>query len=253
MKIECPGCRQAIPAEDISLETGYAKCRQCGEVFKLADVLPGYAPPATPAEKPPERPFDAWAVLERDKERLIIHIPAQGMRAGTWGMLGFATFWLAFIAFWTAGALGVFFGGGIQWGNALFAAFSTPFWLVGFGMLAGVAWASRGSRSVYLDASVLQTQLRCLAWRRSKTIDRAAVQHAREGVVQAKSNGPASAYFPCSAEIIFEKGSFRLPCTNEPEQKWLIAEINDFLQSVPYRPSPDMEARNDLEWRRERE
>jgi hypothetical protein len=200
MKLECPECRRVIPAEDVSLETGCAKCRRCDEVFKLADILPGYAPDATAMQKPPERPFDAWAVLERDDQRLVVHIPAQGMRAATWGALGFATFWLGFIAFWTAGALGVF-RGGIHWGNALFAAFSTPFWLVGFGMLAGVVWAARSSRTVYLDASVLQTQLRCLAWRRCKTIDRSAVQHAREGVVRMERGGPTSMYFPCNFSI----------------------------------------------------
>ena len=68
------------------------------------------------------------------------------MRAGTWGLLGFATFWLAFIAFWTVRALGVFFNGGqVHWENAIFAAFSTPFWLVGFGMLGGVLARTRSA------------------------------------------------------------------------------------------------------------
>jgi hypothetical protein len=257
MKIECPACHQAIPAEDASLETGWGKCRRCGEVFKLADVLPGYTPPAPAAPAVPERPFDAWAVLERDKDRLAIQIPAQGMRADTWGLLGFATFWLAFIAFWTAGALGVFCPGNqaraIHWENAIFAAFSTPFWLVGFLMLGGVLWAARGSRTAYLDASILQTQLRCLVWRRRKTIERSAVQHAREAAAGVRNNDTGSSYFPCSAEIIYEKGSFRLPCASAPEQKWLIAQINDFLQSVPYRPSPDTDRSQDFEWQRNRE
>ncbi len=43
---------------------------------------------------------------------------------------------------------------------------------------------------------------------------------------------------PHSVEIIYENGSFRLPCNSPAEQTWVIAEINDFLQTVPYRPSP---------------
>jgi predicted Zn finger-like uncharacterized protein len=239
MKITCPDCRQVIPADDIALDKGWAKCSRCGEVFQLTDLIAGYGagPAALPAV--PERPFDALAVTEREGDRLIIHIPAAGMRAGMWGMLGFATFWLGFIAFWTSGALGVFGGQGIRPENALFAAFSIPFWLVGFGMVGGVVWMSRGSRIVLLDASKMVAELRCLFWRRRKTIDRGRVQCAREGAVIVKKNEPSATYFPYPAEIIYEKGSFKLPCGSEAEQAWLIAEINDFLQKVPYRPAPD--------------
>ncbi|MCR4413066.1 MAG: zinc-ribbon domain-containing protein [Thermoguttaceae bacterium] len=255
MKLNCPACGQLIPAEGVALDAGWAKCAGCHEVFRLADLLPGYATPSgAPAEGRPERPFDAWAILERSKDRLFIHIPAQGMRAGTWGMFGFAVFWLGFVAFWTAGALGVFFGHarGIRWENAIFASFSIPFWLVGFGMLGGVLWTARGSRTVGLDASFMQTQLRCLFWRRRKTIDRALVQHAREGAYLVKSDHGPSTYTPHSVEIIYENGSFRLPCNSPAEQAWLIAEINDFLQTVPYRPSPYPDPYTDFDggWRR---
>ena len=240
MKLLCPTCHQTIPSEDIELALGWAKCRRCDEIFKLAEILPDYAAAGgTPPGGLPERPFDAWAVVDRTPEHLIIGIPPQGMRAATWGMLGFATFWLAFIAFWTAGALGVFFGGGqVRWENGLFAAFSTPFWLVGFGMVGAVLWSARGSRRVYLDASILYTESRCLTARWRKTIDRSEVQHAREGVLQARSENNNASYTPYSVEIVYTKGSYRLPCTTEAEQKWLIGQINDFLQTVSYRPAP---------------
>ena len=66
--------------------------------------------------------------------------------AGQWGLLGFTTFWLGFVTFWTAGALGMFGGQNhnvaqVGSGHIAFAAFSTPFWLAGFGMLGGVIWA----------------------------------------------------------------------------------------------------------------
>ena len=149
-------------------------------------------------------------------------------------MMGFATFWTAFVAFWTAGALGVFCGGGIRPENALFAAFSTPFWIVGFLMLGSALWMARGTRMVYLDASVAYTELRCLVWRRRRTIDRNAVQHARKGAAPVRSS---NADTPFSAEIVYEKGLFRIPCTSEPELNWLIDQINDFLASTPYRPA----------------
>jgi hypothetical protein len=167
---------------------------------------------------------------------MSIYVPAQGMRAGTWAMLGFATFWLAFVAFWTAGALGAFWNaGGIKWENAAFAAFSTPFWIVGVGMLGGVTWMARGTRSVMIDAAQLTTELRCSLWRRRRTIDRDQVQCAREGTAMVKSENQSS-YTPFSAEIIFTKGSFRIPCNSEAERDWLIGEINDFIKKVQFDP-----------------
>ena len=235
MKIVCPDCGRAIPAEDIALEAGWAKCRRCQEVVRLADVLPGYGLPAAAGPAKPERPFDAWAVLEREPNKLMVHLPQRGMRASTWGLLFFSLFWTCFVAFWTAGALGVFFNGGqIQWGNLAFAAFSIPFWAVGIGMLGGVLWMARGSRTVYLDDEQMMTELRCLIWRRRRTYPRDEVQHARVGTISVNSrNQDPSTLYP--VEIVFTKGSFSLPCGNESEQEWLIAELNDFLQSRPAR------------------
>jgi hypothetical protein len=258
MKATCPKCSKTIPSADIDLASGWAKCAGCDEVLPLAELVPGYSPaPAGSAAAPavPERPFDAWTVVERSNESLFVHTPPQGMRAGTWAMLGFATFWLGFIAFWTAGALGVFFGNqkGIQWENAMFAAFSTPFWLVGFIMLGSVVWMARGRRIVHLDAAQMTAETRCLFWRRRKIVDRADVQCAREGVLIVKnentSTGSASSYFPYSAEIIYEKGSFRIPCTSIAEREWIIGEINDFLQQTPYRPSPYADGQFDTDFK----
>jgi hypothetical protein len=231
MQINCPTCRQVIPAGDIALDKGWAKCARCNEVFQLAEILPNYASPTAPLAAKPERPFDAWAVVERENRKLLVHIPATGMRAATWAMLGFAIFWLGFVCFWTAGALGVFFGNGIRPENALFAAFSIPFWLVGFGMLGGVLWTARGSRVVLLDDEKMVAELRCLFWRRRRVVNRDQVQCTREGVVAVKNQNSTQTYFPFPAEIIYEKGSFKLPCASEAERDWLIAEINEFLKA----------------------
>ncbi len=240
MKLDCPKCNQPIPASDIALDKGWAKCVRCDEVFPLAGILPGFDAGETASPQLPERPFDAWSTLQRQDKSLVILIPAYGMRAAVWGILGFATFWLAFIAFWTAGALGVFFNGGpFKWENVLFAAFSTPFWLVGIGMLAVVLWLSRGTRSLYIDPAQMVTELRCLAWHRIRSRQRDEVQCARAGTPVATNSNTQSGpgYSPHWVEVIFTKGSFKLPCDNESEKLWLIAQINDFLQAVPYDPA----------------
>jgi hypothetical protein len=233
MKVTCPTCRDTIPAVDVALDTGWAKCVRCDEVFPLGELLPGFSDVAA-APAVPERPFDAWAVVRREPRLLAVHLPAQGLRSTAWGMLVFAIIWIVFVCFWTIGALGILFGGQIQRQNAPFAAFSIPFWIVGFVLLGGVVWMSRGTRSVMIDAAQLVTELRCLRWRRTRTCRRDQVQCARAGQRAWKQEGaPAT----LTAEIIFTKGSFTIPCTSAAEQAWLVAEINDFLQNVPYDPS----------------
>lgn len=245
MKVTCPACRETVAAENISLDSGWAKCSRCQDVFELASVLPGYRQPTpgsrgTPAKL--ERPFDSWAIVERSERKLYLHVPAHGMRAGTWGLVGFSIFWLGFVAFWTAGALGAFWAGqnGFQWENILFAAFSAPFWLVGFGMVGTTLWMARGTRTVYFDPSVFYSELRCLIWRRRRTISRELVQHARVGTLPMKNqnrNGVDQPWY--SVEIVHTRGSFQVPCDSVAERDWLVAEINDFLQSVPYEPRAD--------------
>lgn len=237
MKLNCPQCGQLVPAENIYLATGWATCPACNELIRLADVIADFRIPAAgPAEPQPQRPFDARALLERTPQRLLVHVPARGMKGGHWAMLGFGIFWLSFTAFWTALALG--FGRRIQLWNLAFAAFSIPFWLVGFGLLAAVLFAARAEYTVRIDASFLVTQVRCLFWRRRKVIDRSQVQHARAGRRFRSGRAKPSPEQQWPVEIVFERGTFCLPCDTREEQAWLINEINAFLQDVPYRPAP---------------
>jgi hypothetical protein len=202
----------------------------------------------------PERPFDARAIVERSEEKLIVHVPPDGMRAPSWGLLGFAVFWLGFIAFWTAGALGLLFGGNgpIGWGQVLFACFSIPFWVVGFGMLGTVAWSARGNRTACLTPSWMLTELRCVFWRRRRRIARSLVQCARKGIGLGRRWGRSYARYSdagevgaagFSVELVFENGAFWLPCSSEAEHEWLVAEVNRFLQSVPYKPPTPLDER----------
>lgn len=235
MKLACPSCQRTIPAKDIALATGWAKCEACDEVFQLAGLLEGYVAPGSLAAVPLERPFDAWTVVRRQDNLLVVHQGARGLRAATMGMLVFAAIWLSFITFWTLGALGIFFNKGqLQLENLWFAAFSIPFWLVGLCMLGGVVWLARGTRSVSIDAVRLTTELRCLAWRRTRTVERDEVQCAWLGTPMVRNEGQAPIPY---VEIVYSRGSFKLPADSDAERAWLIAEINDFLQRVPYDPA----------------
>jgi hypothetical protein len=230
MKVQCPQCATQVPAANMSLEAGWGKCEACQEVFPLAEVVPGFPAPGTWLGRPVERPFDARAVVERSARELQVDIPAEGMRAATFTMLGFATFWLAFIAFWTAGALGMFWGGHRTTANWLFASFSIPFWLVGIGMLGGVAWNLWGTKSVRIDQNGMTTYQRCLVWSRSRWVELDRVQHARHYDAPVKGSGHAT--IPHAVEIVYRSGSFVLPADSGEEERWLIAEINDVVKSL---------------------
>jgi hypothetical protein len=211
----------------MNLDTGWAKCDSCHELFRLADVVPGFTAPGVPPGLP-QRPLNARAILERTDGNLLIHVPSEGLRAATCGLFAFAAFWLGFIAFWTIGALGVFDGQPPAQFNWLFASFSIPFWLVGLGMMAGVAYRVWGKKSVQIDGAGMRTNLRCLFWSRSRWVDLERIQHARPYVAQVKSQGQVT----YAVEIVYRSGSFVLPADSEDEEDWLIGEINDFVKSL---------------------
>jgi hypothetical protein len=224
VKVTCPACAALVRAAAIQLDKGWAVCEACDEVFPLSRALPGFPAPAAGAG--PERPWNARAVVEESPDGLVVYVPAEGMRAGTWGALGFTLFWLGFVAFWTVGALGLWGGqpgGGLNW---VFASFSLPFWVAGVWGLAGVLWKAWGAHAVYLDEAGLLAQYRCLGWARATRVERAKVQRARPYDAPAQNNG-ARAY---GAEIVYEKGSFVVPADSQDEEGWLVHRINDYLK-----------------------
>ena len=227
MKVNCPSCSVVVPVADLNVDTGWGKCVACDDLFPLADVVPGFH--GVKSEAPTPRPFNARAVVERTPEQLLVHVRSEGMRAATVGLLMFACVWLAFITFWTAGALGLFAAAGKQprAENWLFAAFSIPFWLVGFGMLAGVGWKAWATKAVRITQSELTTQVRCVVWSRVRAVPFADVQHARPYVPEVRAEGQV----PRGVEIVYRGGSFVLPADSDEEERWLTEEVNGFVAS----------------------
>jgi hypothetical protein len=88
-----------------------------------------FLPPAEPAPLAfPPPPLGSHI----DVAEGAVVLPSPGLRGLTGQkvfMMFFAGFWLSFVTVWTAGA---------AMGSPFFALFSIPFWLVGFGMVAGV-------------------------------------------------------------------------------------------------------------------
>ena len=230
MKIHCPNCDRPIPAADVDLSTRLAKCRGCDEVFPLEGLPATPATSATGSSGVPERPFDARAEVVRSPRELLLKVPAAGMGGGMWGLLGFAVVWNGFIAFWTLGALGLFFGDGPDAFNWMFAAFSIPFWCAGAGMLAAVLHGSRSEVGLVLDRHELRYHRRSPVLPKRRTVRRADVQKARAKNLASSANdttGPVPSLY--EVEIVTRDGTLKVPAAGADEQRWLIAEINAFL------------------------
>ncbi len=245
MKILCPNCETEIPAEDVDLSTGWARCQACNEVFQVpaianrvgAPTRAGSAPPVD--DGPVDRPADARILMHRHPDKLVIYLPPMGFRWQLLPMMGFAVFWLGFVAFWTAGALGLF-SDGVGMANILFACFSIPFWLVGFAMLGGCLWAMVASRLIYLDTSVLITRIKALLFSWRWSISRDQVQTVRlrtPPTPHHEDTASANAVVaPHVVEIVYRGGKLLIACTSEEEQRWVYGEILAFFDAVPFRP-----------------
>jgi hypothetical protein len=132
---------------DILTRAAEREARDGDKVFTTKDVLDtgrdlGLAPEVVQkalaehlsrreAKREVVRPFDTRIQLTSTEGRLVLDVPAAGVNRGSLATLGFSVFWLGFIAFWTAGA---------SRAPLPFAAFSIPFWMIGFWMFYRSIW-----------------------------------------------------------------------------------------------------------------
>jgi hypothetical protein len=130
----------------------------------------------------------------------------------------FALFWNVFVFFWTAMAIGV--------GAPLFfVLFSIPFWLVGLGMLGGVAFGLLGRTLVEINRETFRIQWRLLGLRyqvqgRTPDIDRVEL-----GTAYRQNTQPVTA---CT--IIEGVRTHRFGTgLAQREKEWLVEQLNGFL------------------------
>jgi hypothetical protein len=137
---------------------------------------------------------------------LLVHVPAEGLRAGTLGRLGFAIIWLGFAAAWTARVSWGIGGRQLDVFDWVKLSFSILLWLASFWLMGQVAWGIWGRKSVRVNRDGLRTYWHCLAWSRSRG--------------------------PCPDAVAHRTVEFVLPAGAEEEERWLIAEINDFVRAT---------------------
>jgi hypothetical protein len=238
-KLACPVCKARIPAANLSLKTGWAKCARCDELFVLSDLLPGYRASAVTSPLH-ARPFNARATIEATPAELTLRI------AGTpWKQLGASAAWVCAIAclvlstLLSAGIVGLAL---VKADGSSFYAlpWTVPFWFVGIGLLAVFTWKTETVRTIQIDASTLTFESRWFIFRRRQRIRRDDVQCARRQDRYRLINPFDEPNPVLGVEIICRKRLILLPVESDAEVLWMIQALNDFLTlNSPRVPNPD--------------
>jgi hypothetical protein len=166
------------------------------------------------------RPFDTRIALEVTDGRLKLRVPPVRPSPATLAPLGFMTFWFAFISFWTVNAARA---------SALFAAFSTPFWIAGLGMLRRFLLPLFQVTTLELGPDGGSLATRPLGRRRALRAGELRVRLGEETRLQQRGMGAASGPEPV---ILLEHGTETLPLLagfSEQERRWILAELEAFL------------------------
>src|SRR6266511_4564 len=166
------------------------------------------------------KPPDTSIELEKVGDKLTLFVPRRGFRGSQLTTLGLALFMVAFIIFWTAGALRA---------NVWFAALSAPFWITAFYMIFAVvrsAW-----QRVWLELRPERGLLVCTPFGPRAEL-RPEFLSVRQGV------RPPSHFrsdLPVGSSVILEHGTrtfFLLEGFSDVEQRWIFVELNAWLTTA---------------------
>lgn len=117
MKIQCPKCKQAVPADQVNMVTDLAFCPLCHDAFKVSEHMEQEAFSPDTLQNPPQ---GAWFRTEMD--RVVVGATTRSPTA---------FFLVPFMCVWSGGALGGIYGSQIVRGefNPLLSLFGIPFLL----------------------------------------------------------------------------------------------------------------------------
>lgn len=125
MELICPDCKATISPDNVNISSDLAKCHKCNSIHKASELADSKS-----IDKINNPPSGTKMIIKRGFDDSIeLFYPKKGFTASVIPQLFFSIFWLGFISLWTLGA---------SQGSVIFALFSIPFWLVGFGMLGGL-------------------------------------------------------------------------------------------------------------------
>jgi hypothetical protein len=131
MQLHCPACHKPIPAQDVNIDLGLARCLACNEVFGLLDKIEGLAGPRPVANMPPRFRVDRWGPELVITRRWYTH--------AVWALLAFCIFWDGFLVVWYSAGIHILLhgseGSAMTWVMLLFPVLHVA---VGLGLTYGV-------------------------------------------------------------------------------------------------------------------
>ncbi len=132
MKLRCPACDAALPAEQINVRTDLALCAACGELSRVSDLSDETEQDALPPSTPPP---GAWQKIAMDVRRY-----------GATTRHGVAFMLLPFTLVWSGGSLGGIYGSQIKSGKLepLLCLFGLPFLVGSIALIGCTAMALAG-------------------------------------------------------------------------------------------------------------
>jgi hypothetical protein len=109
MSLQCPACREKVPAENVNIVADLARCTACGNVFRPGTIMTpdeGVGAQATPLPESANAPEGTRVQIKDRGGVLVVRFPPFGFNTGVLFLIVFAVAWWSF--------LGLFIGFGIS-------------------------------------------------------------------------------------------------------------------------------------------
>jgi hypothetical protein len=125
MELICPNCNASISPDNVNVSTDLAKCDKCNSIHRASELIEPKS-----IEKIINPPRGSKMIIKKGFDDSIeLFYPKKGFTFSFVPQLFFIIFWFGFLCFWTYMA---------AQGSIIFAMFSIPFWIIGFGMFGGL-------------------------------------------------------------------------------------------------------------------
>ncbi len=171
--------------------------------------------------RPVEKPHGSKVRLQKEGGALELEVPPLGLRLSQIPMIGFMLFWLSFVAIWTAAA----------WHSTLFfAAFSIPFWLVGFGLLGKIAFDILGRTQLSIGASEFEFSQTVLGIGRRRSGPTSHLKRPRVEERKVRRNYRTRSFESLALDFGVKDIRFGERLSSQ-EREWLQWELERYLES----------------------
>ena len=165
----------------------------------------------------PKLPYGT-KITKRQKSPQHIQIRIPGKASATsLSMMGFSVFWLAFIAFWTAGA---------AMGSIIFALFSIPFWIIGIGMFSASVYMLFGRTILDLTPELLQLRHTIFGLKYSQSVPTASIGAIQREQFYRHNKQPVRGLVLHAGAKTLKFGSH----LTQAEHEWIIYEVETYIR-----------------------